>query len=232
MNNTKCLLIDDEPPAIELLKNHIGHFNNLEVTATGNNAIQASELLKQHSIDLLFLDIEMPSVTGFELLDALTNPPQVIITTAYRKYATQSYEFDVTDYLLKPISLERFIKALNRYHERTQCLKPEHQIDDASFYVLSNKKNIRINYSDLLYVQGLKDYTRFHLIDKELLVKGNIGKFEKLLPEPWFMRTHRSYIVSMQKVTAFTHQDVEIGNREIPIGVSYKKSLHDFLKSS
>lgn len=226
----KCLLIDDEPPAIELLKKHISLFNNLEVSATAHNAVEAINLLEKHHIDLMFLDIEMPSLTGLELLKTLSNPPKIIITTAYREYAAEGYEFDVVDYLLKPISLERFAKAIDRYQHRVKDLSKKPEVTDSFFYVSVSKKNYKVNFADLCFVQSLKDYTRLHLVDKQLLVKGNIGKFEALLPQNLFVRVHRSYIVSLNKISAFTSHDIEIGDIEIPIGVSYKTAIQGYLK--
>lgn len=226
----KCLLIDDEPPAIELLKKHISLFNNLEVNATAHNAIDAIGLLKKHQIDLMFLDIEMPSLSGLELLKTLSNPPKVIITTAYREYATEGYEYDVVDYLLKPISLERFAKAIDRYQHRVASSSKKPEVADSFFYVSANKKNHKVSYDEICFLQSLKDYTRLHLVDRQLTVKGNVGKFDALLPQSLFIRVHRSYIVSLNKISAFTQQDIEIGDVEIPIGASYKETIQEHLK--
>lgn len=227
---TKLLLVDDEPPAIELLKNHIDLFSEMSVKATCFNALQAHEVLKTQPIDLMFLDIEMPKLSGLEFLTTLSHPPRVIITTAYRDYATEGYDLDIVDYLLKPISLKRFTKAVQRYYDRTDSRRSNSNNSDF-FYVNVNKKSIRINFNDILFIESLKDYTRFHLIDKSLIVKGNIGKVEKSLPSTEFLRVHRSFIVSTQKITAFTQHDIEVSNIEIPLGASYKVEVIERLKS-
>lgn len=222
----QCLLVDDESPAIELLKNHINTLGDLQIVAYCYNAIDAFEILKKDKIDLLFLDIEMPIIKGLDFLKTLNNPPKVIITTAYRDYAIEGYDLDIIDYLLKPISFVRFVKAIDRYHERTKqsanLSRGEQQI---FFFVNINKKQVKVIFGDVIYIESLKDYVRIHTISKRLVVKGNIGKIGKQLPKTLFVRTHRSYIVAIDKVTAFTQQDVELDDIEIPIGPKYSEEV-------
>ena len=231
----RCLLVDDESPAIDLLKNHIKTLNNLDIIASCYSAVETFEILKKEEIDLLFLDIEMPVLKGLDFLKALQNPPKVIITTAYREYAIEGYDFDIVDYLLKPISFDRFVKAIDRYYERTQVTNQsiKHQKEeDTFFYVNVNKKHIKIVFDDILYIESLKDYVRIHTKDQRIVVKSNIGKIEKQLPSHLFIRTHRSYIVTIDKITAYTQKDVEIGNLEIPIGSSYADKVSSLIKHS
>jgi len=229
----RCLLVDDESPAIDLLKNHIQLLNNLEIVASCYSAIEAFDILKNDTIDLLFLDIEMPVLKGLDFLRTLQNPPKVIITTAYREYAIEGYDLDIVDYLLKPISFDRFVKAVDRYYERTQVITKsinKEKENDTFFYVNVNKKHIKIVFDDILYIESLKDYVRIHTKNQRMVVKSNIGKIEKQLPSNLFLRTHRSYIIAVNKVTAYTQRDIEIDDIEIPIGSSYttivSSSLH------
>jgi len=230
----KCLIIDDEPLAASLIEAHVAKVPNLEVVATCINALEGFEILKTQSIDLIFLDIQMPLLTGIEFLKALSNPPKVIFTTAYREYAIESYELEVVDYLLKPISFDRFFKAINKFFKTIESIAPVHTITDSQnttdfIYVNANKKHHKISFSDIVYAESIKDYIRIHLADKTIVTKEKISEFEHKLPAN-FLRTHRSYIVNADKITAYTVNDIEIGNIEIPIGISYKKQLLEKLK--
>ncbi len=235
--NTKCVIIDDEPLAITLIEEHISKFSNLTVVAKCNNAIEGFEALKAHEVDLIFLDIQMPMLTGIEFLKSLSNPPKVIFTTAYREYALESYELEVVDYLLKPISFDRFFKAINKYFKsaesKTISVPVESKLDASTnhIYVNMNKKHHKVLFDDILYAESLKDYVRIHTTETKIVTKEKISDFEKKLPSH-FLRTHRSYIVNSNKITAFTAQDVEIGKLEIPIGISYKQNVLEQLKNS
>ncbi|TSE04478.1 LytR/AlgR family response regulator transcription factor [Aquimarina algiphila] len=228
----RCLLVDDESPAIDLLKNHIKMLTDLEIVASCYSAVEAFEVIKKEKIDLLFLDIEMPVLKGLDFLKAVKNPPKVIITTAYREYAIQGYDLDIVDYLLKPISFDRFVKAVDRYYERTQypiLTITQEESKDAFFYVNVNKKHIKIIFEDILYIESLKDYVRIHTVHQKLVVKSNIGKIETQLPSTLFLRTHRSYIVAINRITAYTQKDIEIGEIEIPVGSSYSSKVFSLL---
>jgi len=232
----RCIIIDDEPLAITLIEAHIAKIPNLEVIATCNNALDGFEALKSNEVDLMFLDIQMPLLTGIEFLKSLSNPPKVIFTTAYREYAIESYELDVVDYLLKPISFDRFFKAINKYFKTVES-KYTTEIDNSEkeqnpdfIYVNVNKKHYKVLFSEILYAESLKDYVQIHTKEKTIVTKDKISDFEQKLPEH-FIRTHRSYIVNMDKITAYTSHDVELGALEIPIGVSYKKQLLKILKT-
>jgi DNA-binding LytR/AlgR family response regulator len=231
----KCIIIDDEPLAVSLIETHVAKFPNLEVIATCSNAMEGFEILKLKPVDLIFLDIQMPLLTGIEFLKSLSNPPKVIFVTAYREYAIESYELEVVDYLLKPISFDRFFKAINKYFKSVESnYKPETVISEKKqnsdfIYVNVNKKNHKILFSEIIYTESLKDYIQVHTNDTSILTKYKISDFEQKLPKN-FLRTHRSYIVNIDKITAFTAHDVEIGTIEIPIGVSYKKKVHNTLK--
>lgn len=232
----KCLIIDDEPLAIKLIETHIAQIPQLELVASCQNALEAFEILKKEQIDLLLLDIQMPVLTGIELAKSLQHPPSIIFTTAYRQYAVESYELDVVDYLLKPIPFIRFFKAINKFlNTRNKAvaltIDKEVVINTAPLfmYVNANKKHIKILFSDILFVESIKDYVRINTVDQRITTKDKISAFEQKVPSS-FLRVHRSFIVNTQKITAFTAHDIEIGQQEIPIGISYKKKVFDVLK--
>ncbi|APD06941.1 putative response regulatory protein [Flavobacteriaceae bacterium UJ101] len=229
----KCMLVDDEPPAIDLLKSHLRLLNDLEVVAACHSAVEAFEVLKKQPVDLLFLDIQMPVLTGLDFLKTLQDPPKVILTTAYRDYAIEGYDLDVVDYLLKPISFERFFKAVERYYQRveTPVFSPPTGTGKGFMYVNINKKNHKVLFDSILYIESLKDYVRIHTKEKSLVVKSNIGAIAEHLPQHLFLRTHRSYIIALNKITAYTAVDIEIGTIEIPIGTSYKEKVFQTLKT-
>jgi DNA-binding LytR/AlgR family response regulator len=229
-----CIIIDDEPLAAALIEAHVANIPNLNIIAVCNNALEGFEVLKTQSVDLIFLDIQMPLLTGIEFLKSLSNPPKVIFTTAYREYAIESYELEVVDYLLKPISFDRFFKAINKFFKTIETNTSIITVSDSQevskfIYVNSNKKQHKISFSEILYVESIKDYIRIHLHDKTIVTKDKISEFEQKLSSN-FLRTHRSYIVNADKITAYTVNDVEIGEIEIPIGISYKKQLLEKLK--
>lgn len=229
----KCLIIDDEPLAIEVIASHLKQIAEVDLLGTFQHPLKAFEFVKDHQVDLIFLDIEMPILTGVDFVKSLENPPKIIFTTAHRDYAVVSYELNVIDYLLKPISFIRLFKAINKYKELigSKAFDPPKE-DDSShdhIYVNSNKKFIKILFDEILYVESIKDYVRIHLNDRNVITKGSIGNFLEKLPKK-FIRIHRSFIVNTTKVTAFTSLDVEIGAKEIPIGTSYKNDTINFLK--
>ena len=228
------MIVDDEPLAIELLENHIQQVSQLELVATAQNPIDAIQLLKEKKIDLIFLDIQMPVLTGIELVKTLHNPPGIIFTTAYRDYAVESYELDVIDYLLKPITFMRFLKAVNKFiHSgnevtETPTISPKKESRE-SIYVNVNKRFVKVIFGDILYIESVKDYIHIHTASEKIITKEKISEFEHKIPT-YFLRIHRSFIVNRQKITAFTSHDVEIGSKEIPIGASYKEKVRDVLK--
>jgi len=222
----RCLLVDDEPLAIQLIQNHIGQLDTFEVVGTCSNAIKALEMLRSVPVDLLFLDIKMPQITGIDFLKTLKNPPAVIITTAYREYAIEGYDLDLVDYLLKPITFDRFFKAVDRYLRlKTPVIKPEAVTlaPQQFLHIKAGGKFHNLNKEELLYVESLKDYVVIHCRDKKITAKYKIGDLEAELEENAFLRIHRSFIVNLKKITAFTAYDVEIGTKELPIGASYKE---------
>ena len=225
---TKCVIVDDEPLAIRVIEKHIEKMPDVEVIAKCNNAMEALNVLKQKTVDLLFLDIQMPEITGLEFLSALRKPPAVIFTTAYRNYALDAFEYDVIDYLLKPISFDRFIKALNKYYQRIESkaavIPAQNQMHDSGefIYIKKNKTLIKIMLRDIRYIESLKDYVRIFTHDKDYFTKQQISKLEDLLPDNEFIRIHKSFIVSIDRLTTISPSSIGIGDKKIPIGRNYK----------
>jgi DNA-binding LytR/AlgR family response regulator len=224
------LVVDDEPLAREVIAAHIKQIPQLEVVASCGNAMDAFQYLQNSPVDLIFLDIQMPMITGIDFLKSLSNPPKVIFTTAHREYAVDSYELDVIDYLLKPISFGRFFKATNKFFQVQEVAAPAAAIAPSTsgnekdyIYVNSNKKNIRLRFEDILYVESVKDYIKIHTADQKVVAKQTMSAFEAELPSNQFLRIHRSFIINRNHITAFTAKDVELGGTELPIGVSYKQ---------
>ncbi len=232
----KCLIVDDEPLAIGLLEKHILQFSQLELVTSCWNAVQAFELLKENEIDLIFLDIQMPGLTGIDFIKSLQQPPAIIFTTAYREYAVESYELDVVDYLLKPITLNRFFKSINKFfdrldHKKSTSLSQSEATEDLFIYVNTNRRFVKILFDKVLFVESIKDYVRIHTLEQQIMTKDKISEFEKKLPDT-FIRIHRSFIVNTKKIKAFSQHDIEVNGTEIPIGISYKKEVMAFLKKS
>lgn len=231
----KCLLVDDEPLAISLLQNHISKLDCFEVVGTCSNALKAAEVLRTTAVDLLFLDIKMPQITGIDFLRTLKNPPAVIFTTAYREYALESYELDIVDYLLKPITFDRFFKATDRYLRTNAPVNNKiiAQPQENFIYIKNGTKFNKLNTDDILFIESVKDYIIVHQINgTKLTVKYKISDIESELQEKGFLRIHRSFIINLKKITAFTTYDVEIGTIEIPIGASYKEFVFKVLRNS
>jgi DNA-binding LytR/AlgR family response regulator len=232
---TKCLIVDDEPLAVKLIETHAGKIPSLEVVATCQNAVEAFDILMKKHIDLVFLDVEMPEVTGIDLLKSLKKAPAIIITTAYREFALDAYELDAIDYLLKPIAFDRFFKSISKYYqwyggEKTEIVSKQGESDVPAFiYVRADRKIIKLPLEDIFYIESLKDYVKIHLANEVIVTKEKISLLEEKLPEQLFLRTHRSFLVAVKKVRAFTAETIEVGEKELPIGRTYKSSVLGFL---
>ena len=231
---TRCLIVDDEPLAIRLIEKHISQIDSLEVVATCNSALKAFEIVNTQEIDLLFLDIKMPQLTGIDFLKSLKNPPKTIFTTAYRDYALESYELETVDYLLKPVTFERFVKAIDKFfRQNTSKVAPVQRETITTDYILikSGSKHHKVNLADIVYIESLKDYIKVHLENKTSIVsKYKLGEIEQELLTFQFLRIHRSYIINTSKVTAFSSNDIDVNSQEIPIGASYKEKVILYLE--
>lgn len=223
----KCLIIDDEDIARELIELNLSKLDNFTIVASCSSAIEAHRVLKENEIDLIFLDIEMPVLKGTDFVRNLTQKPSVIFTTAYRDYAVEGFNLNAVDYLLKPITFERFFQAIEKFLTlKTTSYKKEKSVSEKSFiYLKYNRKNFKIIFDDIIYIESLKDYVKIHLENKIIEVKHGLTALEKKLDNR-FIRIHRSYLVNKEKVTAFTKKDIEIGNIEIPIGENYKNIIN------
>jgi len=232
---TRCLIIDDEPLARELIRGHISKMENFEVVNECGNAMQAMDTLRNNTIDLMFLDIKMPQISGIEFLKTLKNPPKVIITTAFSQYAIEGFELDVVDYLMKPVTFERFFKAINKYFAtRTQqdiTLENETGFDEHAFiYVKENKKIIKIYLKEIHFIEGLNEYIRIHTDNRRVVIKSSLQSIEKKLPPEQFIRVHKSYIVSIPKIRAFNATTIELENAKVRIGRNYKNQVFSALQ--
>ncbi len=224
-----CVIIDDEDLARELLEAYLTQLPDFNLLASCRSAIQASDVINNNSVDLIFLDIEMPVLKGTDFFKNLLNPPKVIFTTAYRDYALDGFELNAVDYLLKPIVFERFFKAIQKFkaQQNTTNEEPQTTIPLAKkehIFMGKNMKQVKIILDQIIYIESLKDYIKIHMANEFHLVKYGITAFEKEL-DSRFIRIHRSYIVNKDKITAFTKNDVEIDDIEIPIGGNYKECL-------
>ena len=220
----RCLLVDDEPLAIQLLQKHIAQLDFFEVVGACNNAVKALRILNRLPVDLLFIDIRMPELSGLDLFKTLRNPPKTIFTTAYREFALDGFELGVTDYLLKPITFDRFLKAVERYLSAANHAVPQvlSSSEPQLLYLRSGHKYFKVDIRDILYAESGKDYVHVHTREKVITSKYKISQLEKELNGKGFLRIHRSFIVNLQQVTAFTASEVEIGQKGLPIGDSYK----------
>jgi len=222
-----CIIVEDEPLAADVLADYIKQVPFLQLKKICSDAIYAMEELQSHKIDLIFLDIHLPKLKGIEFLESLKHPPFVIITSAYKDYALEAFDLNVIDYLLKPIRFNRFLKAVNKLNEQGTITRPsELQTSESErLYLFFNvgKKKIKVNLDEILYIESLRDYIRITAKDKTLYTKFQLSEIEVLLANNNFLRVHRSFIVAKDKITAFTATNVEINNKEIPIGRNYKE---------
>lgn len=231
----RCLLIDDEPPALKVLASYITAIKGLEIAGQCANAIEALDVLKHKAVDVIFLDIKMPRIIGTEFLKTLSQPPKVIFVTAYREYAVDGFELNAVDYLVKPVSFERFFKAITKLNllmgRDTALTNPgESSTAPAFVYLKVNRDMKKVIIKDIVYIESWKDYVKIFLADgQDLFVKQSISAMENLLSEHKFMRTHRSFIVSLDKISGYTGMAVQVGKMKIPIGRLYKQAVMERL---
>jgi DNA-binding LytR/AlgR family response regulator len=230
----KCLAVDDEPLALSILKKYIDEVESLELTGACANAVQALQMLQQHNIDLIFLDIQMPQIMGTDFIRTLKKSPKIIFTTAYRKYAIEGFELDAVDYLLKPISFERFLKAVNKVLQ-TEINAPGsiyHSNDNLQesantcIYVRADRKMVKVLLNDILYIESLSDYVKIVTNNKIIVTKQLISALEETLPKPAFIRIHRSFIVAINKIDSYNADSVQLGGKELPISRLFKQNVN------
>jgi DNA-binding LytR/AlgR family response regulator len=235
----KCLVIDDEEPAREILQKHIGGVESLELAASCNNAVEALSFLQSNTVDLLFLDIQMPHILGTNFMRTLKNPPRVIFTTAYRKYAVEGFELDAVDFLLKPIGFDRFLKAVNKIFQLNlqsvvEADNTESNKEPAQpfLYFRSDRKMVKVLFNDILYIEGLRDYIKIFTSTKTIITKHLLASLQEMLPADTFLRIHRSYIVSINKIDSYNADSIEVAKKELPVGRLYKHDVNKLLNSS
>ena len=235
----RCLVIDDEPLAREILKQHISGVETLELAAVCSNAVEAVSVLKQQPIDLLFLDIQMPQLLGTSFIRTLKNPPKVIFTTAYRKYAVEGFELNAVDYILKPISFERFLQAVNKVLQLNLSLPvpplpvDNHPEQSNSFlYFRADRMMVKVFFRDILFVEALKDYIKIVTASRTIVTKYVLSTLEEMLPAKEFLRVHKSYIVAVNKIDRYNADAIHIVKHEIPIGRLYKFEVSRVLNAS
>jgi DNA-binding LytR/AlgR family response regulator len=239
-NKIRCLVIDDEPLAREILKQHIAGVEALELTGTCCNAVEAISFLKQHPVDLLFLDIQMPQLLGTNFIRTLKNPPRVIFTTAYRKYAVEGFELDAVDYILKPISFERFLKAVNKVLQLNFTVTQPYSLPkeapneavNSFLYFRAERKMVKIFFRDILFIEGWKDYIKIVTNARIIVTKYVLSTLEEMLPAGEFLRIHKSYIVAINKIESYNAHTVQIAKHELPIGRLYKLDVSRVLNAS
>jgi DNA-binding LytR/AlgR family response regulator len=222
----RCIIVEDEELAQDVIISHLKHFHQFELAGVYRNAREAMEGLQQQSIDLMFLDIHLPGMTGLNFLASIKDPPLVVLTTAHREYALESYEFNVIDYLLKPISLERFTKAIQKIsggrlynHTAEAEPTPDH------IFIRSNSKFFKVNFSEIIFIEGMKDYLKIHTPEFRLVTHQTMGEMEKQLPANLFIRIHKSYIIAIPKIKAIQSNAIELPGKVLPIGISYKETV-------
>ncbi|HEY0655996.1 MAG TPA: LytTR family DNA-binding domain-containing protein [Chryseosolibacter sp.] len=230
----RCIIVDDEPLAIEIMESYVSKVEQLKLEGTFRNAVSAFTFLQHHPVDLIFLDIQMPKLSGIDFLKTLKNPPKVIFTTAFRDYALDGFELEVADYLLKPIPFDRFLKAVAKvlHHQPvTQPVSVTSKADPGENYVYFkvDKKMIKVRMSEILYIESIKDYVKVKTGEKEIVTQQKISYLEESLPKENFLRIHRSFIVNREKIDAYSATDMEIGKFHIPIGRNYKNDVMKLL---
>jgi len=234
----KCLIVEDEPIAQEILKSYIDKTDLFEIAAQLNNAIEAFGFIQNNPVNLLFLDIKMPQMSGLELLKALSHKPKVIITSAYRDFAMDAFDLDVVDYLLKPFSFERFLKAISKGMTEPSMMtlssasSKTFSTEKSFFFIKGNKQLQKIYTEEILYIESQRDYLRFKMTDgQEVITRQTIGYYEQFLPGQLFIRIHRSFIVAIDKIKTVEVNRLLIDNQQLPIGRNYKQRVFEYLKS-
>lgn len=232
--NINCIIVDDEPVARDVLVKHLSQIKAVNVVAACKNAIEAFNIINEEKIDLIFLDINMPSVSGLSFARSINKDIKIIFTTAYREYAVDGFDLQAVDYLLKPVSFERLLQSVNKYLnenaqvERTSSVKTD-SIKNDHIFVRSERKMIKICFKEILFVESIGDYLKIHLNTKTVVTRETISGIEAKLPHQDFIRTHRSFIVSKDKIDSFTGEYIEIGRKQVPVSRNYKNEVMERL---
>ncbi len=226
----KCIIIEDEKLAQDVIVRHLEQSGQFQLLGCYRNAPEASAALEQHDVDLIFLDIQLPGMTGLHFLRSLADPPLVVFTTSYPEYALESYEFNVIDYLLKPISYERFSKTVDKINEWEIFRPSPGPASRDHIFIRSNSRFLRILFSDIVYIEGMKDYLKIHTADQVIITHQTMGEMEQLLPAAQFIRIHKSYIAGIGKIKSIFGNSVDMGKLSLPIGLNYKDGVMRFVE--
>ena len=232
----RCVVVDDEPLAIEVIESYLEQFDHMELVKSFQNPIKAFEFIRNHPVDVLFMDIQMPKLTGLDILRSLPSRPQVIITTAYRDYALEGFELEVADYLLKPISLDRFVKAISKVQANQQpqtSFAPQQESPNMMFFKV-DKKMVKVMLDEVLYIESQRDYLKIVSKGEDVVTRLGITEAEEVFPPEKFIRVHRSFMVAKDKITSFSQTEIELEEHAVPIGRNYRasvsKTLNDLAK--
>lgn len=226
MSRITCIIVEDEPLATKVLKDYIAQVPFLDLKGDFKDAIAATEFLRMDSVDLIFLDIHLPKLKGMAFIKTLTNPPSIIITTAYHQYAVEGFNLNVTDYLLKPIEFERFLVAVNKVKMARAAAPDDGPTEEKGhLFVNVQKKKVKVLFSEILYIESQREYVRIVTTKNEHLTKMGTHEIEQILPNDQFKRIHRSFIVSLAKIDSYTTDEVEVGGATIPVGRDYREVL-------
>ncbi|MEP7228703.1 MAG: LytTR family DNA-binding domain-containing protein [Ginsengibacter sp.] len=226
------MIVEDETLAQHVLQNHLQKIDRCELVATCSNALEAREILSKQDVDLMFLDIQLPGMTGLNFLRSLQHPPLVVLITAYSEYAVESYEFNIIDYLLKPVSFERFSKTIDKIVDGglfLQTSKERERLPADHIFVKSNSKFFKVNFSEIVYVKGMRDYLKIHTPEYNLVTLQTMNEMEKILPPKQFIRIHKSYIIALAHIKSIYGNSIEIENETIPIGIRYKEKVMELV---
>jgi len=228
----RCIIIEDERLAQDVIKSHLDRSGRFKLVGVYRNAPEAMEAIEKEEVDLIFLDIQLPGMTGLTFLRSLTNPPLVVFTTAYPEYALESYEFNVIDYLLKPVSYERFSKTIDKIIDGKIFKTAENEVQPfyrEHIFIRSNSKFFRISFSDIVYIEGMKDYLKIHTGEHVIITHQTMGEMENILPASQFIRIHKSYIVAFARIKSVYGNSVEMEKALLPIGLVYKEKVMNFI---
>lgn len=237
----RCLAVDDEPLALSILENFCKKIPSIELLATAADGIEAVEILKKEEVYLLFIDINMPHMSGIEVVKMLENPPMVIFTTAYQNYALEGFEVSAIDYLLKPFSFDRFFKAVNRAQKQFDLINNSSTIASVStssseiadyIMVKSDYSVVKLLFSSILYIEGLKDYVKIYTTEKNIVTKSTMKNIEERLPKNIFMRTHKSFVININNIDSFENNHIVIKDNQLPLGQQYKEQFLAYLNEN
>ncbi|WP_209405255.1 LytTR family DNA-binding domain-containing protein [Pseudozobellia sp. WGM2] len=234
---TRCIIVDDEPPALDLLASYIDRLDNFKLLGRFGNAIEAFNFMNANAVDLMFVDIQMPQMNGLELIKSLVPRPHVVITTAYREYAADGFDLAILDYLVKPVSFDRFLQSISRYSNSNNASQyQENSLQDTYMFFKVERLMVKIYLKDITYIESIHDYIKIITPDKTYITYTRIGFMDDKLPEGHFVRIHKSYIISLNKIESFRHDSVTVSGRELPVGRVFKQTFikalenHKFFK--